>query len=200
MPPGAGVLQLADETVHVGIEQFGWLLEYLLVGQPSDRVELSLVIGGDGVGVGLEQVPERNVGVRTVSPRSGDGQEERTLADDRRRYGLDAQLLTAFTDHRGPRVLTRLDVSTGRQPQTRLAVRDEKQLTTRVIKDDEVAHQVHRRNIRLAHPIDRGSAGNPLCGSLQMGALQVVPRFDGTDKLKKAGTRLVVRDGEQVVG
>lgn len=120
MPSGLGVLQLAGEAVHVGVEQLSRLLEHLLVGEPSDCVELALVVGGDGVGVGMEEVPEGDVGVRALLPRSGDGEEEGKLAGDRRCHGLDAQLLMAFTDHRGPRVLTRLDVSSGRQPQAPL--------------------------------------------------------------------------------
>ncbi|KUO02574.1 hypothetical protein AQJ67_19020 [Streptomyces caeruleatus] len=107
------------------------------------------------------------------------------LAGDRRCHRLDAQFLTAFADHRGPRVLTGLDVSAGRQPQARLAVRDEQQLPARAVEDNEVAHQVRRRDVRLAHPVDRGSAGDPPGGRLQVGALQGIPRFDATDQLEK---------------
>ncbi|MER5472542.1 hypothetical protein ABZX90_39700 [Streptomyces sp. NPDC002935] len=59
---------------------------------------------------------------------------------------------------------------------------------------------MHRRNIRFAHPVERGSAGDPLRGGPQMGALQVVPRFDGADQSQQVGTRLIVRDGEGMVG
>ncbi|MFG2951582.1 hypothetical protein [Streptomyces adustus] len=110
---------------------------------------------------------------------------------------MDAELLSAFADHRGPWVLTWLDVSAGRQPQARFAVRDEQQLTARVVEDDEVAHQVHRGNVRLVHPVERGSAGDPLRGGLQVGALQAVPGFDGANQLQKAGTRLIVMVGER---
>ncbi|OKJ85715.1 hypothetical protein AMK33_38730 [Streptomyces sp. CB02400] len=73
-----------------------------------------------------------------LPPGAGDGEEEGTLAGDRRCPSLDAQFLTTFADHRGPRILARLDMS-GRQPQTRLAVNDEQQLPMRLLQDDEVA-------------------------------------------------------------
>jgi len=108
-------------------------------------------------------------------------------------------LLTAFADHRGPRVLARLDVSAGRQPQARLAVRDKQELPAQVVEDDEVAHQVRCWNIRPAHPVDRGLAGDPPHSGFEMAALQVVPRFDGADELHEVGTGLIVRGRDRAV-
>jgi hypothetical protein len=134
--------------------------------------------------------------VYALPPCLGDGEEEGELARDLRGRGPDTQLLTTFAYHRAPRVFLRLDVPAGRQPQAGLAVRNEQQLTAGVVEDDEVAHQVHRGNIRLAQPVNRGPAGDPLRRGLQMGALQVVPGFDGAEQLQKAGPRLIIMLGE----
>ncbi|CAM5662043.1 hypothetical protein SALBM311S_04676 [Streptomyces alboniger] len=95
MPSGPGVLQLAGEAVHMGVEKLVRLLEYLLVGQPSDGVELALVVE---VMVSASAVRryQSETSVCALSLGSGDGEEEGTLTGDRRCHGLDAQLLTAF--------------------------------------------------------------------------------------------------------
>lgn len=55
MPLGAGVLQLAREAVHVGVEHLVRLLEHLFIGQPPDCVGLAVVEGRDGVGFRVEE-------------------------------------------------------------------------------------------------------------------------------------------------
>src|SRR5436189_252200 len=79
-------------------------------------------------------------------------------------------------------ILSRLDVTAGRQPQPGQAVIDQEHAPVARVGQDRVGHQVPGRRRGLDPAVDVGRAGQPGQHARLMGTLGVVVRLDGGDE------------------
>jgi hypothetical protein len=142
--------ELGDEAREVRIKDGGVGVHDLLGGPPADAVELAVIMTDDVRRGRGQHEPEADIGVTARASGASDGQEGRLPVETGCRSRLKKQFLGGLALHREPGVLADLDVTTGRQPESRPAVVDQEQRRAVRIDHREVRDQMLVGNIRAS--------------------------------------------------
>jgi hypothetical protein len=114
-------------------------------GEPFNRREFLLIKLDASTPIDRDHVPQRNIHMRSGQSHSPGARNHQRLSD--LMFGNNLEFLKELTNHGFSRVLRRLNMTTGRQPQFRASVINEKDIVS--VNDGAVGDKVLRRGGRL---------------------------------------------------